>query len=102
LPGSPGHEHWARLCSDAAGLFSVVFDPRYSQRQVDAFVDALCLFRIGYSWAGPTSLVVPYDLGLLRGAPASTGQLVRFSLGFEAVADLIADCLQALEALGRD
>ena len=102
LPGSPGHEHWARLCSDAAGLFSVVFDARYSTRQVDAFVDALRLFRIGYSWAGPTSLVVPYDLAVLRGGPASGGKLVRFSLGFEAVGDLIDDCLQALAALERD
>ena len=102
LPGSPGHEHWARLCSDAAGLFSVVFDPRYSTRQVDAFVDALRIFRIGYSWAGPTSLVVPYDLALLRGAPASSGKLVRFSLGLEAVGDLIDDCLQALAALDRN
>jgi cysteine-S-conjugate beta-lyase len=101
LPGSPGHEHWARLCSDAAGLFSVVFDARYSTRQVDAFVDALRIFRIGYSWAGPVSLAVPYDLGVLRGTPASIGKLVRFSLGFEAVGDLIDDCLQALAALER-
>ena len=51
-----------RVCSDAAGLFSVVFDERFTRAQVDAFVDALKLFRIGYSWAGPVSLVVPYDL----------------------------------------
>ena len=101
LPGAPGHEHWARLCSDAAGLFSVVFDARYASRQVDAFVDALKLFRIGYSWAGPASLVVPYDLAAMRmrKALASEGTLVRFSLGLEAVEDLIDDCLQALPAL---
>jgi hypothetical protein len=46
----------------AAGLFSVMFDARFSAAQVDAFVDALRLFRIGYSWAGPVSLAVPYDL----------------------------------------
>jgi cystathionine beta-lyase/cystathionine gamma-synthase len=46
----------------AAGLFSVMFDARYSAAQVDAFVDALRLFKLGYSWAGPVSLVVPYDL----------------------------------------
>ncbi len=102
LPGSPGHEHWARLCSDAAGLFSVVFDARYPTQRVDAFVDALRLFRIGYSWAGPTSLVVPYDWTLLRGAPSSEGTLVRFALGLEDVGDLIGDCLQALAALDRD
>jgi cystathionine beta-lyase len=102
LPGSPGHEHWARLCSDAAGLFSVVFDPRYSPTQVAAFVDALQIFRIGYSWAGPTSLAVPYDLATLRGGArdgAERGTLVRFSIGLEAVEDLIEDCRRALSAL---
>jgi len=97
--GSPGHEHWARLCSEAAGLFSVVLDARYSRRDVDAFVDSLRLFRIGYSWAGPVSLVVSYDLATMRAKPRWPGILVRFSLGLEAIEDLIEDCLQALPAL---
>ena len=100
LPASPGHEHWRTLCSAAAGLFSVVFDERYSAPLVDAFVDALALFRIGSSWAGPVSLVVPYNLVPMRSRPAWRGTVVRFSLGFEAVDDLIADCTQALAALG--
>jgi cystathionine beta-lyase len=98
LPGSPGHEHWARLCGAAAGLFSVVFDERFPQAQVDRFVDALRLFRIGYSWAGPVSLVVPYDLKAMRARPAWAGTLVRFSIGLEAVDDLQADLEQALAA----
>jgi cystathionine beta-lyase len=100
LPGSPGHEHWQGLCSQAAGLFSVVFDPRYTLAQVDAYADALKLFKLGYSWAGPVSLAVPYDLKALRGPTDRRGVLVRFSLGFEAVEDLIADCEQALQASG--
>lgn len=100
LPGSPGHDHWQRLCTRAAGLFSVVFDERYTTAQVEAFVDALRFFKIGYSWAGPVSLVVPYQLGGMRGHPAWKGNVVRFSLGFEAVDDLMADCRQALSALG--
>ena len=99
LPGSPGHEHWDRLCGRAAGLFSVVFDERYPAERVHAFVDALRTFRIGYSWAGPVSLVVPYDLAAIRPKPAWRGTLVRFSVGLEAVADLIDDCLQALGSL---
>jgi cystathionine beta-lyase len=99
LSGSPGHEHWARLCTQSAGLFSVVFDERYTARQVDAFVDALRLFKIGFSWAGPVSLVVPYDLSMMRKQPRWRGTLVRFSLGLEAVDDLIADSRQALAAL---
>ena len=99
LEGSPGHEHWKRVCSEAAGLFSVIFDERFSRAQVDAFVDSLKLFRIGYSWAGPVSLVVPYDLATMRAKPHWAGTLVRFSLGLEDVEDLIEDCRQALPAL---
>jgi cystathionine beta-lyase len=101
LPESPGHANWAALCTQAAGLFSVVFDARYSAAQVDAFVDALKLFRIGYSWAGPVSLAVPYDLKVMRPKAAWQGTLVRFSVGLEAVDDLIADSEQALAALTR-
>jgi cysteine-S-conjugate beta-lyase len=99
LPSSPGHAHWAALCTQAAGLFSVVFDECYSVAQVDAFVDALQLFKIGFSWAGPMSLVVPYDLRLLREQPAWRGTLVRFSVGLETVEDLVADCERALSGV---
>ena len=103
---SPGHAHWKALCKNgiggAAGLFSVVLDPRFSQDQVDAFCDALTLFRLGYSWGGPISLVVPYDLADMRStwpAHLAPGTLVRFSIGLEAVEDLQADLAQALLAL---
>lgn len=103
LIGSPGHAHWQVLCINglggAAGIFSVVIDSRYSATQCDAFCDALRLFRLGYSWGGPISLVVPYDLATMRSAwPAHirTGTLVRFSIGLEDVEDLQADLAQAL------
>ena len=100
LPGSPGHAHWAASCSAAAGLFSVMLDAALSPAQVDAFIDALQLFKIGYSWGGPVSLVVPYDLGTMRDdRSAMPGHLVRFSIGLEAVADLQADLAQALHRL---
>ena len=96
LPGSPGHEHWAALCTQAAGLFSVVFDERHDRSKVHAFIDALELFKLGYSWAGPVSLVVPYDFAIIRPRSAWRGTLVRFSLGLEDVRDLQADLAQAL------
>jgi cystathionine beta-lyase len=104
LPGSPGHAHWRSLCTaDAAAcLFSVVLDPRFSQAQVDAFVDALRLFRLAYSWAGPISLVVPYDLARSRGrwpAQVAKGTVVRFAVGLEDPQDLQADIAQALALL---
>lgn len=106
LSDSPGHAHWKALCGSeegrAAGLFSVVFDARYSPAQVDAFCDALRLFRLGYSWGGPISLVVPYELDSMRQprpAHLARGTLVRFSTGLEAAEDLQADLAQALHAL---
>jgi len=100
LPGSPGHEHWASHCRAAAGLFSVVFDDRIAAARVDAFVDALRLFKLGFSWAGPVSLAVPYALAAMREVPPWKGVLVRFSVGLESADDLIADCAQALAASG--
>jgi len=99
LPGSPGHAFWAQTCSSAAGLVSVQFDDRYSQARVDAFIDALKLFGIGYSWGGPMSLAVPYDLASMREAGAPSGTLVRFCIGLERPQDLIADLAQALTVL---
>ncbi|MEY4713030.1 MAG: hypothetical protein RIS88_2480 [Pseudomonadota bacterium] len=105
-PQSPGHAHWQALCARtglAAGLFSVVFQPRYTPAQVDAFCDGLRLFKLGYSWGGPISLVVPYDVPSMRSADLGTwaraGTLVRFSIGLEAVADLQADLAQAMALL---
>ncbi len=103
LPGSPGHAHWAALSAQAAGLVSMVFDgASHSQAQVHAFVDRLQLFKIGYSWGGPMSLVMPYELAGMRRHGALKGRqgtLVRLSIGLENVDDLIADLAQALAAL---
>jgi cysteine-S-conjugate beta-lyase len=100
LPGSPGHEHWAALCRAAAGLVTVELDPRFDAASADRFVDTLRLFRIGYSWGGPVSLVLPYEPRTIRErAVPYRGTLVRFCLGLEAIGDLIADAERALGAL---
>jgi len=108
LPRSPGHIHWQKLCvgeqypkGRAAGIFSVVVDAQFSTTQVDAFCDALRIFKIGYSWAGPMSLVVPYQKQNIRTLPAphlKLGTVVRFCIGFEDVTDLQADIEQAIHA----
>ncbi|HRK38569.1 MAG TPA: PLP-dependent transferase [Burkholderiaceae bacterium] len=100
LAGSPGHESWQRDARAAACLFSVVFRPHISQRQIDRFCDALQLFRLGWSWAGPISLCAPYDIPSMRQcAWPHAGGLVRFAIGLESVADLQADLTQALAVM---
>jgi len=105
LEGAPGHAHWKALCAAdgqpgaAAGLFSILLRPQYTQAQVDRFCDALQLFKLGYSWGGPISLVVPYELETMRQQwpqGLERGTLVRFSIGLESVDDLWADLQQAL------
>lgn len=103
LPHSPGHSHWLQTCRAAGGLVSMVFEAqRFTQDRVEAFVDALKLFKIGYSWGGPLSLVMPYELqGMRQYGPLAgkQGTLVRLAIGLERVEDLIADLNQAFQVL---
>lgn len=105
FPDSPGHATWKRDFSGAAGLFSIVVDAAIGEPRVDAMIDALKLFRIGYSWGGVVSLAVPYRVATPGGPPRSAsrwphrGVLVRFYAGTEDPADLIADLAQAFERL---
>nr|MBV0879048.1 cystathionine beta-lyase [Noviherbaspirillum sp. L7-7A] len=100
FPDCPGHAHWKRDFTGAGGLFSVIFDERYSEAQTDRFIDSLRLFKIGYSWGGANSLCVPYRMQGMRQGWQAKGQLLRFNVGLEDPADLIADIEQAMKALG--
>lgn len=103
--GAPGHAHWQQLCDPArqgqgaaAGIFSVVFGPQYSQAQIDDFCNRLQLFKLGYSWGGHTSLVMPYVLQEMRAqgrGQVHEGHVVRLCIGLEHVADLEQDLTQA-------
>jgi len=99
IEGCPGHDIWKRDFTGAAGLFSVLFDPAYSEAQTDRFIDSLKLFKIGYSWGGANSLAVPYRMTQIRREWPYQGQLVRFNVGLEDTADLIDDLHQAFERL---
>ena len=101
MPDAPGHAHWAALCSAAAGMLTLEIDPRHPVEQVNAFVDALQRFKIGWSWGGPVSLAVPYQARFMRQLPQPyDGVLVRLCIGLESVDDLIADLSQAMARLG--
>jgi len=104
LPDCPGHAFWRRDFSGASGLFAVVLHARYTRAQVDAFVEALQRFAIGWSWGGAHSLAVPYHVHTMRPAgswpPAgwqNAGELVRLYIGLEDTRDLIADLRNALD-----
>lgn len=101
LPSCPGHELWKRDFTGSAGLFSILFQKRFTKQQVLAFVDSLELFKIGYSWAGVTSLAVAYDFHSTPNRPDYGARIVRLNTGLEDVDDLKADLEQALAAMKK-
>jgi cysteine-S-conjugate beta-lyase len=99
LPGAPGHELWRRDYTGACGLFAVVLQPA-PQTTVAAFLDALTLFGLGFSWGGFESLAINCDPQFSGRAHCTDydGPLVRLHIGLEAAADLIADLRRGLDA----
>jgi cystathionine beta-lyase len=99
LPSCSGHEIWKRDFTGSASVFSVRFDARFSEDALVRFIDRLKLFKIGFSWGGVTSLVMP-QFHLARSVRPAPERLVRFNVGLEDTDDLIADLQQAWGALG--
>jgi cystathionine beta-lyase len=107
LPGAPGHAHWRSVCVSAqapeglaAGIFSIVLDERFSTVQVNAFCEGLQLFKLGYSWGGPISLVMTYQTNAIRRIPTphlKPGHVVRLCIGLERVEDLLEDVQQSMQ-----
>jgi cysteine-S-conjugate beta-lyase len=98
LPSCSGHEYWRRDFTGSSSVFSIVFDRRFTPRQIMAFTDGLKLFKIGFSWGGVTSLVVGFP-NLDRPGKDYDGRLVRLNVGLEEPSDLIADLSGALNGM---
>src|ERR1700686_1270722 len=92
LESDPGHAIWKRDFTGASGLFSIVLKPA-PQKAVDALLDAVKLFGMGYSWGGFESLIIPFDCAGYRTATkwAPGGPALRLHIGLENVDDLKAD-----------
>jgi cystathionine beta-lyase len=100
LPEHPGHAIWKRDFKGSSGLFSIILKP-VPKPAVDAFLDSLELFGLGYSWGGFESLALPFDCSTYRTATqwAPGGPAVRLHIGLEDPADLIADLERGLAKL---
>jgi len=92
LETDPGHAIWKRDFTGASGLFSIVLKPA-PMTAVDALLDTLTLFGMGYSWGGFESLVIPFDCTAYRTATrwSPGGPALRFHIGLENLDDLKAD-----------
>jgi cystathionine beta-lyase len=92
LPDHPGHDIWKRDYGGASGLFGFALN-RFSDQAFAAFLDHMELFKLGYSWGGYESLMVPTYPETLRSSTGwnAPGPCVRIHVGLEHVDDLIAD-----------
>ncbi len=102
VPGCPDHELWKRDFSGAASLFSFALQPA-PEAAVNAFLDALELFGLGFSWGGFESLAISVDpqLSTRRFKREYGGPLIRLHVGLEEPADLIGDLRQALDVYAK-
>ena len=98
LESFPGHAIWKRDFSGASGIFSIVLAGG-GDEAAHAFLDALEIFGLGYSWGGFDSLALQASLSdrvVAKGDYA--GPILRLQIGLEDVPDLIADLEKALSA----
>ena len=102
LESHPDHGLWKRDFLGASGLFSIILEAG-SQQAVDAMVDGYEHFGIGFSWGGFESLALPVNPSGCRTATPWTakGPMVRYHIGLEAPADLIADLEAGFERLAK-
>ncbi len=100
MPGSPGHELWKRDFIGASGLFSVVLQP-VAKGRIDAMLDSLRLFGMGWSWGGFESLIIPIYPERIQTATVWNpgGPCLRLAIGLEDPQDLIADLEQGFAQL---
>src|SRR5437764_5930676 len=100
LESDPGHEIWKRDFTGASGLFSGVLKPA-PQKAVDALLDTVKLFGMGYSWGGFASLVIPFDCAPYRTATKCSpcAPALHLHIGLESVDDLKADLERGFAAL---
>ncbi len=99
LPSDPGHALWKRDMTGAASLFA--FELHHADEAiVEAFINSLHHFGIGYSWGGYESLVIAYQPAAQRVATTWDKDcwLIRLAIGLEDADELIADLEKALNS----
>ncbi|RCS23137.1 cystathionine beta-lyase [Phyllobacterium salinisoli] len=98
LESHPGHAIWKRDFTGASGIFSIVLEGG-AKKKAHAFLDALELFGLGYSWGGYESLALQVSLADRTVSKTDyPGPIIRLQIGLEDTADLIADLQNGLAA----
>ena len=100
LPGSRGHDLWRRDFTAGSGLFTIVLQP-VAKARIDAMLDGMRVFGMGWSWGGFESLVIPIYPERTRSATVwnAGGPCLRLAIGLEDPADLIVDLEEGIARL---
>lgn len=100
LPSHPDHDIFKRDFKGSSGLFTAIFKP-VEQKKIEAMLDGLELFAMGWSWGGYESLALPFNPASYRTATNWNykGQAIRFHIGHENMDDLKTDFTAGLERL---
>jgi len=99
----PGHEFFQRDFEGSNGLFSFVLT-RGDQISLNALLDGMSHFKMGYSWGGFESLILGNtNVGRLRTVTQwkYSAPLIRLHIGLEDVDDLIEDLERGFDRLNE-
>ncbi|MCX7341831.1 MAG: cystathionine beta-lyase [Hyphomicrobiales bacterium] len=102
LPDDPGHAIWTRDFKGSSSLFSIVLRP-VPHKAVEAMLNGMSLFGLGFSWGGYESLAVPFDCSEYRTATQFDpgGPCIRLQIGLESNKDLKADLAAGFRRLAK-
>jgi cystathionine beta-lyase len=97
LAGSRGHALWKRDFTGACGLFGIVLKP-IAKARIDAMLEGMRLFKMGFSWGGFESLILPTYPERARTATRweTQGPSLRLHIGLEDTDDLLEDLAAGL------
>jgi cysteine-S-conjugate beta-lyase len=100
LPEDPGHTLWKRDFTGASSLFGVVLHTA-DEKAIARMIDNYRFFKIGASWGGYESLVLPASPGIKRTAVPWTemGYVLRYHIGLEDTEDLLTDLRDGFQRL---
>lgn len=106
LQSHPQHELFKKQFKGSSGLFGFQLVEGFSQKAVDAMVDGMRLFSIGFSWGGYESLITVNNINSVRSVDKwkygdGFGQTFRLNVGLEDINDLIKDLSDGFERLNH-
>jgi cystathionine beta-lyase len=100
LVGARGHELFKRDFAAASGLFGVILKP-VARERVNAMLNSLELFGMGWSWGGFESLIIPTFPERTRAVTKwnAAGPCLRLAVGLDDPHYLIEDLEKGFRAL---